>query len=250
MTKVRNRPLTARSVLASTLLGEDPPVLPVAHLVRVAGLLGVQESSARAALSRMVAQGEATTDGAGHYRLVGQLARRGERQAASRKGPDPEWSGTWTMVVVMPGRAASQRQEHRRLLGAARLAEQREGVWLRPDNVSLPAELLGDPDVAIYTGVSAGNPSALAAELWDLDGWADEARALCDDLETHPPLEVTDLAPGFVRSAAVLRHLQADPLLPPALVPEEWPGAALRATYDHWDEAYRRLLRAWSRQQF
>ncbi len=51
-------PLTARSVLASALLGEDPPELPVAHLVHLAGLFGINENRARVALSRMVAAGE------------------------------------------------------------------------------------------------------------------------------------------------------------------------------------------------
>ena len=47
------------------------------------------------------------------------------------------------------------------------------------------------------------------------------------------------LADGFVTSAAVLRHLQADPLLPDELLPARWPGAALRADYDRYDAAYR-----------
>ena len=67
--------MTARSVLASALLGEDPPELPVAHLVHLAGLFGINPNRARVALSRMVASGEATTDGAGRYRLAGRAAR-------------------------------------------------------------------------------------------------------------------------------------------------------------------------------
>jgi phenylacetic acid degradation operon negative regulatory protein len=45
----------------------------------------------------------------------------------------------------------------------------------------------------------------------------------------------------------VLRHLQADPLLPVELQPPEWPGARLRETYDGWDMRYRATLRTWSR---
>ena len=55
------------------------------------------------------------------------------------------------------------------------------------------------------------------------------------------------LRPGFELSAAVLRHLQADPLLPTELVPADWPGARLRAVYEEWDARYRSTLRAWSR---
>jgi phenylacetic acid degradation operon negative regulatory protein len=53
------------------------------------------------------------------------------------------------------------------------------------------------------------------------------------------------LADGFVTSAAVLRHLQSDPLLPPSLLPDRWPGDTLRADYDRFDAAYRSVLRAW-----
>ena len=82
------RPLTARSVMASALLGMDPPELPVAQLVRLTGLFGISENGARVALSRMVAAGEATSDGAGHYRLAGHLADRQARQSASRAAVD------------------------------------------------------------------------------------------------------------------------------------------------------------------
>jgi phenylacetic acid degradation operon negative regulatory protein len=87
VTQLSNRPFTARSVLASALLGMEPPELPVAQLVRLSGLFGISANRARVALSRMVAAGEATTDGAGTYRLSGHLRERQERQAVSRSGP-------------------------------------------------------------------------------------------------------------------------------------------------------------------
>ena len=45
----------------------------------------------------------------------------------------------------------------------------------------------------------------------------------------------------------MLRHLQADPLLPGELLLEDWPGARLRVAYDAWDAGYRATLREWSR---
>ena len=59
--------------MASALLGTEPAELPVAQLVRLTGLFGISENRARVALSRMVSAGEATTDGAGRYRLAGHL---------------------------------------------------------------------------------------------------------------------------------------------------------------------------------
>ena len=51
------------------------------------------------------------------------------------------------------------------------------------------------------------------------------------------------LAPGFELSAAVLRHLQADPLLPAELLPADWPGGRCAPTYDEWDARYRATLK-------
>ena len=144
MTQAGNVPLTARSVLASALLGEDPPELPVAHLVHLAGLFGINDNRARVALSRMAAAGEVTTDGAGRYRLAGHLLDRQDRQTGSRRGETRRWEGQWRLVVVTTsGRVAEDRLARRKRLSLARLAEQREGVWLRPDNI----DLVPDPPV-------------------------------------------------------------------------------------------------------
>jgi phenylacetic acid degradation operon negative regulatory protein len=91
------------------------------------------------------------------------------------------------------------------------------------------------------------NPEVLAPRLWDLPAWSNRASSLLRAVQALDPDEPAALAPGFELSAAVLRHLQADPLLPPALLPPDWPGAPLRATYDQWDARYRTTLRDWSR---
>jgi phenylacetic acid degradation operon negative regulatory protein len=239
-------PLTARSVLASTLLGVDPPELPVAYLVHMGGLFGINENRARVALSRMVSSGEATTDGEGHYRLAGHLLERQHRQVASRSGRTRPWPGTWHLVVVVTaGSTAAVRARRRRALTQARLAELREGLWLRPDNLDL--HLGGDvvSDVAAFTGATPTDPGPVARQLWDLDGWAARSEDLIGQLDALPPGQPSDLAPGFVLSAAVLRHLQSDPLLPDELLPRRWPGERLRHLYDDWDVRYRQVLARW-----
>ena len=92
-----------------------------------------------------------------------------------------------------------------------------------------------------------GDPRELVGRLWNLAAWSDRARQLLEDLGALDPDGPEALAPGFELSAAVLRHLQADPLLPAGLLPGDWPGGHLRATYDDWDGRYRATLRAWSR---
>ena len=230
-------PLTARSVLASALLGMDPPELPVAQLVRLTSLFGISENRARVALSRMVASGEASSDGGGRYRLAGHLAARQSRQSASRAGATASYDGEWWLAVVTAtGRSADVRGARRRTLAYGRLAELREGVWMRPANlaVRLPDSLEGDVEL-----MTARPADAVVAgqRLWDLTTWSVHARGLLRDLQALVPDRPEALAPGFELSAAVLRHLQADPLLPAELLPADWPGATLRTTYDQWDAA-------------
>ena len=249
------RRLTARSVVASTLLGVSPPELPTRSLVATAEILGIAPGTARVAMSRMVAGGEleATAEG---YRLVGRtlLARR-SRQELSRQGPAEEWAGWWQVAIVTAeGRPAGDRAELRDAMAGLRYAELREGVWLRPDN--LPDGVLPDADalVAAQCTVLASrpdDPAALAARLWDLHEWSARATGLQSDLDRLTPLldrhDHTALADGFVVSAAVLRHLQADPLLPSTLTPPSWPGPRLRRTHRAYDDAFKATLAAWLR---
>ena len=223
------------------------PELPVAQLVRLADLFGFSENRARVALSRMVAAGEATSDGSGRYRLAGHLAARQSRQSASRSGATAAYDGRWRLAVVTTtGSTADVRAARRRALAYARLAELREGVWMRPDNVAVQLPDSLDADVELMTA-RPGDPPVLAQRLWDLPAWSGRARRLLGGLGALAPDGPEALAPGFELSAAVLRHLQADPLLPVELLPAEWPGAELRATYDGWDARYRTTLREWSR---
>ena len=103
-----------------------------------------------------------------------------------------------------------------------------------------------DDDVELMTA-RPGDPRGQARRLWDLPAWADRSRDLLGRLDVLAPDGPAALAPGFELSAAVLRHLQADPLLPAELLPADWPGARLRATYDGWDVRYRATLAEWSR---
>ncbi|HMQ27042.1 MAG TPA: PaaX family transcriptional regulator C-terminal domain-containing protein [Acidimicrobiales bacterium] len=254
------RPLTARSVIASTLLGTSPPRLPGWLLVRAGALFGIAEGTVRTALSRMVAAGELTADD-GTYALAGPLLARQARQDESRRAAvvAADWDGAWTMAVVHGDpRSAAQRSELRAAAGALRLAELREGVWVRPDNLDpdrLPASsaVLATQCARLTVHPDEPGPEDLASRLWELDGWAARAAALRARMDgIVVALEAGDtaaLAPGFVLSASVLRLTQADPLLPDALLPAAWPGAALRAEYDRYDAAYQSLLRAWFRAQ-
>lgn len=237
-------------MIASTLLGTDPPRLPGRVLVKVGDLFGITEGTVRTALSRMVANGELASDD-GSYQLSGpRLLERQTRQASSRRATRHRWHGAWLMAIVISDRRdASARAELRNALESARLAELREGVWLRPDNIDVVwPPVVGDQCTIVHA--RDVDPS-LATRLWSLPSWARDANALRADMaKLVAPLEAHDtdaLAEGFVVSAAVLRHFQADPLLPEELLPRGWPGTELRTEYDRFDTAYRALLREYFR---
>jgi phenylacetic acid degradation operon negative regulatory protein len=44
----------------------------------------------------------------------------------------------------------------------------------------------------------------------------------------------TDIPGQFVTAAAMLRHLLTDPVLPDELLPDDWPGTALREAYTNF----------------
>ncbi len=247
------KPLTARSVVASTLLGVEPPRLSTRILVRSGELFGIAEGTTRVALSRMVGAGELVADGAG-YRLAGRLLDRQARQTASRLAATEQWDGTWELAMVRSGqaRAAADRASLRQALSDLRLGELREGVWMRPANLSTdrsPEARLVATRQCLWVARATVDPAPHPTDLWDLAAWAAEATALRSELaDLLPRLEAGDtgaLGVGFVTSAAVLRLLQRDPLLPADLIPARWPGDDLRREYDRYDAAYRGVWRGW-----
>lgn len=242
--------LSARSVIASTLLGTHPPSMEGRLLVAFAARFGIAEGTARVALSRMVERGELTNED-GRYSLAGHLVDRQARQDASRSRPPVEWDGSWTQAVVVSSASPARRNERRVDLSTAKLAELREGLWLRPSNLDIPAELRDAPDIVWGRFQPDGEPRALVGALWDTEAWAAEASELITGLEARTAELATDddrLAESFVLAAAVLRHIVADPELPPALWPECWPTRELRTAYDRFETVYQQLLRRFFKQ--
>ena len=250
------RPLTARSVIGSVLLGSHPPRLSVRRLVRTCELFAISDGTARVAISRMVRSGElAPIDGG--YVLAGELLGRQARQQEGRAPSAPApWNGDWIACLVHPdGRTPNERADLRRAMRRLHLGEFREGTWMRPDNLDPArdawATTIVDRQCANLRSAVPDDSQALVDRVFALTPWAEEARRLEGALRHwQPRLEAGDqaaLAPGFECNAAVLRHLLADPQLPSELLPHDWPGPRLRAVFNGFDRAYATLWRAWLR---
>lgn len=234
------KPVSTRSALLSLLLGAERSTLSARELVAGASVIGFSEPSVRVALSRMTAAGDLVREGDGAYALSERLLVRQRRQDESVHPRTRAWDGDWEMVVVtVTGRDAADRAELRARLTDLRLAELREGVWIRPANLdrAWPADL--DAVCEYFHARPGGDQAALAARLWDLAAWATTARHLLEGTEA------TDPTLRFTACATSVSHLLKDPVLPDELLPADWPGAALRAehvAYKEWLIAMRQSL--------
>jgi phenylacetic acid degradation operon negative regulatory protein len=251
---IDSRPLSARSVLASALLGSDRGRLTVAELVAVASLFGISPGAARTCLWRMVSNGELTADD-GSYALAGRLSERRQRVDEAARIDDVaarRWDGTWEIAVVaLERRSATDRLELRKAATALHLAELREGVWVRPDNLDpqrLPtfAAVLAR-QCTLFHGAATDITADRVRSLFSLDEWADDARALIDAMDAALDTGTRDDSADsftyeFALSIAVVRHLQLDPLLPAELAGDRWPGHALRSGYRRFDRAFKRRM--------
>lgn len=214
------RPLSARSVALSLLLGAGPQGLSSRELVALGDRFGVSPPTMRVALSRLATAGDVHAS-SGTYRLTGRHRWRQERQDESLRPRTRPYDGSWAMVVVVSGgRSAADRGALRRELAASRFAELREGVWMRPDTIAQPVRPSDTGVVELTTRPT--DDRELAARLWPLHPWAARGRWLLERTN------VDDLAERLAVHAAIVRHLRDDPWLPTSLLPADWPGDALR----------------------
>lgn len=207
-----------------------------ADIVGVGEYVGVSASTMRVALSRALAAGDLvrTDDG---YELSDRLRARQRRQDEGVEDIGSSWDGSWEMaVVVVTGRSVADRAALRDQLTTARLAELREGVWMRPSNLRRPRDYEANPVLECFAVKHREDAAAIAARLWDLDTWASQGEALLAGLATHD-----DPAIRLATAAQIVRLLGTDPLLPDELVPAAWPGTRLRQAYQDYQIELRGL---------
>lgn len=222
------RRMTARSVVLSVLLGAHPAWASAGELIRLTADFGIKEPTLRVALTRMVGAGDLVRSADG-YRLSDRLLARQQRQDEAIDPTLRRWDGTWTtLVITSVGTDAKTRATLRTTLHDKRFGELREGVWMRPANLDVGLS----PDLRSRVRVLRArddDPVELAATLWDLPGWAHTGRRLLTEMAS-----AADVPTRFVAAAGMVRHLRADPVLPAELLPDDWPGAALRGAYQEF----------------
>ena len=211
------RPLSARSVVLSVLLGTHPPRLPISALIALGEAFGLAPGTVRTAVSRMVSAGELVPTDSG-YALTGRLLERQREQDVGRTPAEWEWNGEWRVVTnLTPSRTSAERREFRTAMEGAKLGELRPDTWMRPTNLPLGCQRAG---IIVTRGALDPTGSReLAQILWDLPALERRARDLLDALDDIAAQLTADpggegIAPGFTVLAACLRFLRVEPQLP------------------------------------
>ncbi|GAU66945.1 putative PaaX family transcriptional regulator [Streptomyces sp. NBRC 110611] len=224
--------------------GAAEPV-PVAALIRLLGVLGVDPPSVRSAVSRLKRRGllvsARTADGAAGYGLsdvARQLLADGDRRIFGR--PAARLSDGWVLAVF----SVPEEERHKRHLLRSRLARlgfgtAAPGVWIAPaqlyEETRHTLELLQlTRYVELFTGTHTGfaATSDAVARWWDLAAVAAQYHAFLEEQEpvllrwsrrrTGPPEEAYH---DYLLALDAWRRLPyADPGLPSPLLPEGWPG--------------------------
>jgi phenylacetic acid degradation operon negative regulatory protein len=219
---------------------------PVAVLVRLLAPLGVTAPAVRTAISRMVRQGWLTSvrlpAGPGYALTEQARSRLDEAAARIYRTRELVWAGSWDLLVLEPVPSRSARERVRSGLGYLGYAPLSDSTWISPSASPEAAGLL-ETEAVPFARFAAHDedPSARAAQAWDLDALAAAYtawRRFAEDLVTDPSGHLgPDAGPGddaderafAVRSLLVhewRKFLFTDPGLPAELLPEGWAGDA------------------------
>ncbi|MFJ1614761.1 PaaX family transcriptional regulator C-terminal domain-containing protein [Streptomyces sp. NPDC088249] len=242
-------------MLVEALIRTDHTV-DAGELYAAAALLGMTDQQVRLCIKRLVTEGRFIQEGRGRKALL--RATGATKQAL---GPDVEfvthafrqdaglapWDGTWHLVAfAVPEATRTARDTLRTALTRLGGAPVQGGLYVSANAwepyVEDEARRLGILDrLTLLTtdDLRQGevrDPAVLARTLWPRDEIADRYRRLAsvteprlrqlqDEAGLSAPQQLTiavELAAEFTRA------MEPDPLLPPELLPQPWPGTEAR----------------------
>jgi phenylacetic acid degradation operon negative regulatory protein len=208
---------------------------PVAAVVRMLDPLGVAAPAVRTAISRMVMQGwlqPVQLEGGRGYRTTDRANRRLDETSNRiyRRGL-PEWDGHWHLAFVDPPADRSGRTRLRADLAFVGFAELADHVWVSPYPRSELGSILERAGASARTA-RADQVDPHPVDAWDLDqlrasydGWLHGAEQLIGrHLAAHDDADEAAFAARFHLVHEWRKFLFADPGLPDALLPPDWPG--------------------------
>ncbi|MBF6301498.1 transcriptional regulator [Nocardia amamiensis] len=243
-------------VLVESMVREDATI-DAAELYAVANTLGMTDQQVRLHIRRLVADGQLTQDGRGRRATL----RAGAALCSSiepniefirymydqDRGAEP-WDGTWHLVAFAIPEAERRARDAVRdgivHLGGAAI---QSGLYVSPNPwepyvEDLATELGIGAYLTYFTTVNLrtsglDSPREVAARLWPLDQIAARharllriAQSRLDRITGPRALTQPEMLTVLVElGAEFTRAMDSDPLLPPELLPQPWPGTRARA---------------------
>jgi phenylacetic acid degradation operon negative regulatory protein len=215
---------------------------PVAAVVRMLDPVGIAAPAVRTAISRMVMQGwlePVQLSGGRGYRTTDRANRRLD-EAGDRvyRRHLPTWDGRWHLAFVEPPPARATRTRLRADLTFVGYAELADNVWVSPfPRAELESVLERAGATARTAWADQFDPEPTGA--WDLtslraayDEWLASADGLVErQLEAHDDEDEAAFAARFHLVHEWRKFLFADPGLPEALLPGDWPGRDAAALF-------------------
>lgn len=221
-------PPSPRSLILD-LLSTLPPeaTMPVGLLVDAGALFGIPNGTLRVALTRLLGSQHVARDQRGAYRLsttaIAEAIGRWRTQPA-----DADWDGAWWGVLCdrRPRHRAGRR--HDQALKLHGFASLRNGLFLRPANLSGGIQRLrsGLRGVGLVASALVVRIDSLdegaeteARTLWATEALAEAYARSLDELATSTA-HLDDLAPeaamreSFLIGGRILQQLVLDPKLP------------------------------------
>ena len=258
---------SARSLLL-TILGEfvHPRHTPVwtATLLEALGALGVEEKSARQALTRTANEGHLVSTRHGRRVQWGltpsgaRLLEEGTRRIYGFMRERHPWDGRWLVLSVpIPETQRQLRHRLRTRLTWLGLGSPTSGLWVSPDagkdaDVQAVIRDLGLESRAFaWTGSASGlgEEQRLLAEAWDLAEVEELYLDFLRDVEARSPATPAE---AFVAQVEMVQEWRRfpflDPDLPGELLDHEWPGPrAATAFHDRHARWHRAAQAEWER---
>ncbi|MFD4949126.1 PaaX family transcriptional regulator C-terminal domain-containing protein [Streptomyces sp. NPDC058409] len=251
-----DRPEIPARLLVHALVREDGTV-DTGELYAVAGLLTMTDQQVRLCVKRLVTEGRFTQEGRGRKAVLrataadvtGAIAPDTDhvRHAYRQDHGLAPWDSTWHLFAfAVPESRRTARDALRGTLLHLGAAPVQGGLYVSANPIAELVEArarhLGVLDTVTFltsTDLRIGDtddPRRLAAAIWPLDEIAARherlaaiARASADQLsQGGSPSGIERLTLAVELAAEFTRAMTPDPLLPPELLPQPWPGSRAR----------------------
>lgn len=208
----------------------------------------------RTTLSRMINKGLITVDKknkTAKYNLSDKSKTIQANVKTSFKKPDwRNWTGDYSGIVFsFPDSNNPQRYRLRKKLEVFRYAQFNPGFWVKPSALTddFIFNFSGEGFYRKLTFIPEKKITAEEAyQMWALKNVKKDISSALSKLDQYSE-QLKEATPksafklGLLGGDTAVKALSRDPLLPPSLMPENWPGDQLRRRLDEFNEAVRKI---------